>query len=116
MGLRHTTRRIESRCDDGENFPVEIVERLQRQEFFLQAYQRFEHHVGCSLFIGPVTFRIAFDRSHDCTSKVGSIAVADEGTESRADAMRSISSQETTWQPALTVPSGSMRSRAYGPR
>jgi hypothetical protein len=45
-----------------------------------------------------------------------STAVADVGTESRADAMRSISSQETTWQPALTVPSGSMRSMAYGPR
>ena len=43
-------------------------------------------------------------------------SIGDGRTESRNGAICSISCQETTWQPALTVPSGSMRSSAYEPR
>jgi len=97
MGLSHPSRRIQSRCDDCENFSVEIVERLQRKEFFLQAHQRIEHHVYDSLLMGPfLTFLNAFGHFHDCTSEVESIAVVDVGIESKKGAIRSISSQETT--------------------
>src|SRR5277367_1764239 len=101
MRLPHAPSGIQRRCDDGEDFHVELVERLKRQEFVLKAYQRIEQQVDDLSFLWSLlTLFVGLFFSHYSTSEVESTAPTEAEVESRSGAMSSISSQETTWQPA----------------